>query len=97
VRFWDSSTVVSLLVEQAPSSRVAAWVAEDEAMVLWTLTPSEVVSAVRRLVRDHALDEEVAHQVPCGRLTPSNSARLSPGPRATRRGGLSTRSTQGSG
>lgn len=62
MRFWDSSAVVPLLVEQAPSSRVAAWVAEDEAMVLWTLTPIEVVSAVRRLVRDHALDEEVAHQ-----------------------------------
>jgi hypothetical protein len=29
-------------------------------MVLWTLTPVEVVSALRRLVRDKALAEEIA-------------------------------------
>jgi predicted nucleic acid-binding protein len=29
-------------------------------MVLWTLTPVEVVSALRRLVREEALEEEVA-------------------------------------
>ncbi len=32
MRFWDSSAPVPLLVEQASSSRVAAWVAGDEAM-----------------------------------------------------------------
>ncbi len=60
MRFWDSSAVVPLLVEQEPSSRVAAWVARDDAMVVWTLTPVEVVSALRRLVRDKVLDEGVA-------------------------------------
>jgi len=60
MRFWDSSAVVPLLVEQETSSRVAAWVAADEAIVLWTLTPVEVVSALRRLVREKAVDEEVA-------------------------------------
>jgi predicted nucleic acid-binding protein len=62
VRFWDSSAVVPLLVEQKSSSRVATWVAGDDAMVLWTLTPVEVVSALQRLVRDKALAEEVARQ-----------------------------------
>ncbi len=60
MRFWDSSAVVPLLVEQEPSSRVSAWVAEDDTLVLWTLTPVEVVSALRRLVREEALREEVA-------------------------------------
>ena len=60
MRFWDSSAVVPLLVEQAPSSRVADWAAGDDAMVLWTLTPVEVVSAFRRLVREQALEEAVA-------------------------------------
>ncbi|MGH7319185.1 MAG: hypothetical protein ACRELA_06115 [Candidatus Rokuibacteriota bacterium] len=41
MRFWDSSAVVPLLVEQESSSRIAAWV-EDDTMVLWTLTPVEV-------------------------------------------------------
>jgi hypothetical protein len=59
VRFWDSSAVVPLLVEQGPSSRVATWVAEDDSMVLWTLTPVEVISALRRLVREQVLAEEI--------------------------------------
>jgi len=60
VRFWDTSAVVPLLVEQESSTRVAAWVREDEAIALWTLTPVEVVSALRRLVRDNALEERDA-------------------------------------
>lgn len=62
MRFWDSSAVVPLLVEQGASSRVAAWVAEDRTMVLWTLTPVEVVSALQRLVREGAIDEGAARQ-----------------------------------
>ena len=60
MKFWDSSAVVPLLVEQEPSSRVANWATTDDAMVLWTLTPVEVVSALRRLVREKVLQEEVA-------------------------------------
>ena len=59
MKFWDSSAIVPLLVEQEPSSRVAAWVADNEAMVLWTLTPVEVVSALRRLAREKALAEQI--------------------------------------
>ena len=62
MRFWDSSAVVPLLVEQGASSRVTAWVAEDRTMVLWTLTPIEVVSALRRLVREGAIDEGAARR-----------------------------------
>jgi predicted nucleic acid-binding protein len=60
VRFWDTSAVVPLLVEQEASSRATAWVREDEAIVLWTLTPVEVISALRRLVRDGVLEERDA-------------------------------------
>lgn len=60
MRFWDSSAVVPLLVEQDASSRVAAWVAADGTMALWTLTPVEVVSALRRLLRERTLDEKPA-------------------------------------
>jgi uncharacterized protein len=63
VRFWDSSAVVPLLVEQAASSRASAWIAEDAAIVIWTLTPVEVVSGLRRLVREEALAEDLAHIV----------------------------------
>lgn len=60
MRFWDSSAVVPLLIKQERSSRAAAWVSGDDAMVVWTLTPVEVVSALRRLVRERALSEDAA-------------------------------------
>ena len=60
MRFWDSSAAVPLLVEQGASDRVAGWLDEDPAVVVWTLTPVEVVSALRRLVREAGLEEEAA-------------------------------------
>ena len=62
MRFWDSSAVVPLLIEQPSSPRAAIWATGDDTMVLWTLTPVEVVSALRRLVREGAMGEDVSHQ-----------------------------------
>jgi predicted nucleic acid-binding protein len=59
LRFWDSSAVVPLLVEQQASSRVSSWLAEDPTVVVWTLTPVEVVSALRRLTRETGLEEKI--------------------------------------
>lgn len=60
MRFWDSSAVVPLLVCQESSPVAEGWVLEDPEMILWTLTSIEVVSAFRRLVREHALEEDSA-------------------------------------
>lgn len=62
MRFWDSSALVPLLVEQPASSRAADWFSKDGAVVLWTLTSVEVVSALRRLVRERAIREESARR-----------------------------------
>jgi hypothetical protein len=60
VRFWDSSAIVPLLIEQTASTRASAWLSDDDGMALWTLTPVEVASALRRLVRERAIDEDHA-------------------------------------
>ena len=52
--------MVPLLVREERSARAAAWVSGDDAIVMWTLTPVEVVSALRRLVRERALSEDAA-------------------------------------
>lgn len=62
MRFWDSSAVVPLLVEQDASARAADWVTADDGVVVWTLTPVEVISALRRLSREGALDESAAQR-----------------------------------
>jgi uncharacterized protein len=60
VRFWDSSAVVPLLIGQPASPQVSAWMSADDAMVIWSFTIVEIVSALRRLVREQALDEQTA-------------------------------------
>jgi hypothetical protein len=52
--------VVPLLVEQASSARAAAWLLADQDIVVWTLTPVEIVSALRRLARERAVTEDSA-------------------------------------
>jgi hypothetical protein len=60
LRFWDSSALVPLIVQQSASSEVERWLDEDTAVVVWTLTPIEVTSALRRLVREGSLPERAA-------------------------------------
>jgi len=57
LRFWDSSAIVPLIVEQAASSQVDGWFSEDPEVAIWTLTPVELTSAFRRLVREGNLSE----------------------------------------
>jgi hypothetical protein len=54
--------VVPLLVEQDASVRAVTWITADDALVLWTLTPVEVVSALRRLAREEVLDEHAVQR-----------------------------------
>lgn len=60
MRFWDSSALVPLLVEQAATPSVKALHATDPMMVVWWGTVVECVSAIARLGRMGALDERGA-------------------------------------
>jgi predicted nucleic acid-binding protein len=57
MRFWDSSAVVSLLLEEPGSGTARALLREDAAMVAWRLAGTEVVSALWRRRRADELDE----------------------------------------
>ena len=60
MRFWDTSALVPLLLEEATSPITDAWVAEDPQVVIWTLTPVELSSAVHRRVREGSIGEPEA-------------------------------------
>jgi predicted nucleic acid-binding protein len=60
MRFWDSSALIPLVLQQSGSAEAERWLAEDPEAVTWTLTPVEVVSALRRLARDAELPESAA-------------------------------------
>jgi uncharacterized protein len=55
VRFWDSSAIVPLLVEEASSPAVLAAYIRDPEVVVWWATEVECVSALARLEQEGRL------------------------------------------
>lgn len=62
MRFWDSSALVPLLLNEPLSARARTLREEDEEVVVWWGTPVECASALARLRREGALSvaEEAA-------------------------------------
>ena len=56
MKFWDSSAVVPLLVQQSASARIEAYFREDPAIIVWWGTRVECDSAIARLEGDHQLE-----------------------------------------
>ena len=57
MRFWDSSSIVPLLVEEAASQRTLETYQSDPSVVVWWATEVECVSALARLEREGTLEE----------------------------------------
>jgi predicted nucleic acid-binding protein len=55
VRFWDSSALVALLVDESRSGALRELHSRDRAIFAWWATPVECESALSRLVRERAL------------------------------------------
>lgn len=51
MRFWDSSAIVPLLIQEANSAGLISLLARDEEMVVWWATRVECCSAVTRGIR----------------------------------------------
>lgn len=56
MRFWDSSALVPLLIEQDATSALSQTLAEDAEVAAWWGTPVECGSAIARLERDGVLE-----------------------------------------
>jgi len=55
VKFWDSSAIVPLLVEEEHSAAIADLLREDRDLVVWWGTEVECLSALRRRERNGSL------------------------------------------
>lgn len=62
MKFWDSSAIVPLLLDEPGSEAMLAVLDEDPIMVVWWSTPVECTSAVSRRERDNALTADEARQ-----------------------------------
>lgn len=60
MRFWDSSAIVPLLVEEPTSQALRAEVESGSAMVVWWATAVECVSAIARRERESPGAREMA-------------------------------------
>jgi predicted nucleic acid-binding protein len=58
MRFWDSSALVPLVVEEERSAACRALRRSDPTLVVWMLSRTEVLSALHRLVRDELLEKK---------------------------------------
>lgn len=58
MRFWDSSAIVPLLLEEPARERLLAMLESDPVMVAWWATPVELVSALSRRERDGGISLE---------------------------------------
>jgi predicted nucleic acid-binding protein len=67
MRFWDSSAIVPLLVEEASSAAALAEYVGDPEVVAWWATEVECVSALARLEREGGLTAPALSQA-LGRL-----------------------------
>ena len=55
MRYWDASALVPLVVAEPQSGRVRRWLAEDDGIVTWAWTRTEIVSAIERRTREGSL------------------------------------------
>jgi predicted nucleic acid-binding protein len=58
LRFWDSSAIVPLLVDEAKTEAMLALAQDDPAMLVWWATEIECVSAIARLEREDDLSSD---------------------------------------
>lgn len=66
MRFWDSSAIVPLCIDEARTAELRALAIEDAGIAVWWLTRTECLSAVSRRLREGELavtDEHAARTV----------------------------------
>lgn len=60
MRYWDSSALVALHVQQQATDAVRRLYASDPVVLTWTLSDVEMRSGIMRLSREHAMSVEQA-------------------------------------
>jgi len=63
MRFWDSSALLPLFVEEPRTKALRTWTVDDDGFVLWVLTDVELRSGLARLVRDGHLTMKAVQEV----------------------------------
>lgn len=73
MRFWDTSAIIPLLLDEPQSPAVLAELERDPHLLVWWATEVECISAIARRGRDGSLDEREV-EVAAGRLDASRAS-----------------------
>jgi predicted nucleic acid-binding protein len=63
MRYWDSSALLPLMVEEQDSAKRRGALEQDPEILTWWGTSVECVSAVSRLLREGVLDDQAYEQI----------------------------------
>lgn len=63
MRYWDASALVPLVVAEPASDLVRSWLSEDDRIVTWAWTRTEITSAIERRAREGALSRRQRREV----------------------------------
>lgn len=63
MRYWDASALVPLIAAESDSERVRGWLADDDHVVTWAWTRTEVTSAIERRTREGSLSRRQRREV----------------------------------
>ena len=61
--YWDASALVPLIVAEPESDRVRRWLSEDDHIVTWIWTRTEITSAIERRAREGAITRPQRREV----------------------------------
>ena len=63
MRYWDASALVPLLVADRDTELVRSWLSDDDRIVTWAWTRTEIVGAVERRTREGSLSRSQRREV----------------------------------
>ena len=62
MRYWDASALVPVVVAEPDSESVRAWLSEDDHIVTWVWTRTEITSAIERRAREGSLSRRQRYE-----------------------------------
>ena len=63
MRYWDASALVPLIVAEADSDLVRGWLSDDDHIVTWVWTRTEITGAVERRTREGSISRPRRREV----------------------------------
>ena len=63
MRYWDASALIPVVVAETDSGLVRSWLSEDDRIVTWAWTRTEITSAIERRAREGSLSRHQRREV----------------------------------